>query len=323
MTVKEAILKVLEGQTSSLTANNVCEFILQKGYVDWSNSKTPLNTVNAQLGDFIKRNDSRVKRIKKENKYEYYLSKYENKLNLTQNNEREFNQKVKLPNSKTYHERDLHILLSSFLKNKDISSKTVYHEKSTRKDKNQKWVHPDMIGIDFLQLKDKGSNSLLKAINKSDMFNLISYELKKEIKTDYDLKECYFQAVSNSSWANFGYLVTFGINQNLRDEMQRLNQSFGIGIIELKAKVFESEVLFPAKYRELDFKTIDKLCIINEFFKKFISHTEKILTASDKYLQDTQKGFEEFCDDFFTTDSEIEKYCKEKNIPYEQDIEIL
>lgn len=33
----------------------------------------------------------------------------------------------------------------------------------------------------------------------------------------------------------------------LNEEMERLNRSFGIGIIKLKGKCFEREVLFKAK----------------------------------------------------------------------------
>lgn len=39
-----------------------------------------------------------------------------------------------------------------------------------------------------------------------------------------------------SSWANYGYLVALEISDSLKDEMQRLNQSFGISIIELTEK---------------------------------------------------------------------------------------
>ena len=42
-------------------------------------------------------------------------------------------------------------------------------------------------------------------------------------------------------------------------EMERLSQSFGIGIIELSANPYESKILFTANFKELDFKTIDKL----------------------------------------------------------------
>ena len=318
MTIKEAILKVLEEQKSALTYMEVHDKINEHNYVDWSNAKTPSDTIAAQLGHFIRKNDTRVKRVKGKKGFEYYLSKYENELNLFEIIEKETETK-KVKKSKVYQERDLHRLLSSYLKSQDTYSKTIFHEKSANsRDDHQKWIHPDMIGINFLNLKNKSSNSLMKVINKSDAFDLISYEIKKEIKSDYELKKCFFQAVSNSSWANYGYLVAFDISKNLLDEMERLSQSFGIGIIELSANPYESKILFSANLKELDYKTIDKLCEINKDFEKFIKQTETMLTAPDEYLKGTQKVFEEFCDTYFETDSDIEKYCKENNIPFEE-----
>ena len=319
MTIKEAILKVLEEEKSALTYMEVHDKINEHNYIDWSNAKTPSDTVGAQLGHFIRQNDTRVKRVKGKKGFEYYLSKFENKLNISEIIEKETETK-KVAKSEVYQERDLHRLLCSYLKSQDTYSKTIFHEKSANsKDDHQKWIHPDMIGINFLNLKNKSSNSLMKVINKSDAFNLISYEIKKEIKSDYELKKCFFQAVSNSSWANYGYLVAFDISKNLMDEMERLSQSFGIGIIELSANPYESKILFSADFKELDFKTIDKLCEINKDFEKFINQTETMLIAPDKYLKGTRKEFEEFCDTYFATDSEIEKYCKEKNIPFEEE----
>lgn len=319
MTVKEAILKVLEDQKEPITHTSILEGIDKNQYYDWKIAKTPANTVAAQLHSFIKQNDTRVKRIKGNgNSFLYYLAKLEDELNLTEIIESI--PKEKTSKTKIYQERDLHKLLSSYLKNKNTYSKTIFHEKSANsKDNHQKWIHPDMIGIKFLNLQNKSSQALLKAINKADAFELTSYEVKREIKSDYELKKCYFQAVSNSSWANFGYLVAFEINSNLREEMERLNQSFGIGIIELKGNPYESEVLFPSKYKDLDFKTIDKLCGINKDFEKFIEQTETMLIATDKYIKGTRKEFDEFCDEYFKTDSEIEKYCTEKNIPFEEE----
>lgn len=318
MTIKEAILKVLEDNIGSFTYLEVLKMIDQKNYIDWGNAKTPSDTIGAQLGHFIRQNDSRVKRVKGKKGFEYYLAKYESELNLSEVVEKE--SLIKKPASKKYQERDLHKLLSSYLKSQNIYSKTIFHEKSANsKDDHQKWIHPDMLGIDFLNLKNSSSNALLKVINKADAFNLISYELKREIKSDYELKKCFFQAVSNSSWANYGYLVAFEISKNLMNEMERLNQSFGIGIIELNGNPYESKILFQPTYKELDFKTIDKLCEINTEFEKFIGQTETMLIAPEKYVKGTKKEFESFCDDYFKTDSEIEKYCKEKNIPLEEE----
>ena len=100
--------------------------------------------------------------------------------------------------------------------------------------------------------------------------------------------------------------------------MERLNQSFGIGIIELNPNPYKSRVLFQAKYRELDFKTIDKLCRINKEFEQFIEQTEKLMTAEERYYKSTEKELDEFCDKYFLNDSEMEKYCEDKNIPFEK-----
>jgi hypothetical protein len=319
LTIKEAILIVLEEEKKALTYTEIFDLILKKNLYDFGTAKTPKDTVSAQLGWFIRHNDSRVKRVKQKNGFVYYLSKFESEIELNAISE-EDSKKQSKRSKKDFEERDLHLLLSSFLKNQGIATKTIFHEKSSNsKDSHQKWIHPDMVGVKFLNLKMKASNSLLKITNQSDTYKIYSYELKKEVNTDYDLKKSYFQAVSNSSWANYGYLVAFTINSSLIDEIERLNESFGIGIIELKANPFESKILFPAKHNELDFKTIDKLCRINEDFNHFIEDIEKLLTASEKYLPATKKEFINNCDSFLEKDSEIKKYCSEKHIPYEDD----
>ena len=323
MTIKEAILQTLDDLKIPSDRNEIYKHIKEKQYCQIE-GKTPESSVNAQAGDFIRKSDSRVKRIKNEKGiFTYYLTKHENTIIP----ESDVVLTVDKPNAykvpkNTYSERDLHKLLSSYLKSIDIFSKTIFHEESANnKDNHQKWVHPDMIGIKFLTLQTKVSQQLLKAISSVDTFKITSYELKKEINSDYELKKSYFQAVSNSSWANYGYLVAFEISGSLLDEMERLNQSFGIGIIELKANPYESKILFASKYKDLDFKTIDKLCHINQKFAQFIEQTEKYLTAEERYLNSIEKELESFCDDYFKNDSEIEKYCKEKYITLEEKLD--
>jgi hypothetical protein len=300
--------------------------IVEKNYYDFGQARTPGATISAVLGDFIRNGDTRVKRIKQDNgTYWYYLTKNEENIGVEvlsgstsiNSSETTKSKVVKSDKQKTYDERDLHKLLSSYLKNTSIYSKTIFHEQSNGKDNNQIWTHPDMVGIKFLNLQTKVSQNFLKSIKRIDTFKLHSYELKKEINNDSELKKAYFQAVSNSSWANFGYLVAFEFSDSLIEEMERLNQSFGIGIIELNSNPYRSKVLFPAKSRELDFKTIDKLCKINKDFEKFIEQTEKLLTAEERYFKSTEKELDEFCDNYFDNDTEVEQYCKDKNIPTE------
>jgi hypothetical protein len=242
----------------------------------------------------------------------YYLTKYEKNINfdlfitvtsITKKEKNEFN------------ERDLHRLFCTYLKSIDTNAKTIFHEKSTRDDENQKWIHPDIIGVQLINLQSNTSKNFLKTVNRKEAFKLLSYELKTEIRNDSELKKAYFQAVSNSSWANYGYLVAFEIDTGLREEIERLNETFGIGVIELYSNPYQSKVLCQSHYRELDIKTIDKLCKINKDFNIFIEQMEKLLSADERFYSATEKELENICDKYFINDDEIKEYCKEKNIP--------
>jgi len=319
MTLKEAILKSLEELNKPIIYMDIYNHIVERNYFDFGNSKTPFLSVSGVLTDFILKNDTRVKRIKINGRtYSYYLTKNEQNIGieiLSGEIETEILKPSKNQKIKTYEERDLHKLLSSYLKNTDTYSKTIFHEQSNGKDNNQIWTHPDMVGIKFLNLQTRTSQNFLKSINRVDTFKLSSYELKREINSDSELKKAFFQAVSNSSWANYGYLVAFEFSDSLYEEMARLNQSFGIGIIELNANPYQSKVLFPAVFRHLDFKTIDKLCVMNKLFEGFIEQIEKLMTADEKYISGAEKELVHFCDNYFSDDTEIESYCSEKHIP--------
>ena len=324
MTIKEALLKSLEDLGGLCSSNEVYQHVVSKEYYDttkWTQA-TPISVVAATLGNFIREGDTRVKRIKKDNLFFYYLTKNEQTIdidNFEQIQIEPIKKNAKIEKEKVFFERDLHKLLCSYLKNSGTYTKTIFHEQSNGKDNNQIWTHPDMVGIRFLKLHNKASQNFLKAINRIDTFKLSSYEIKKELNNDSELKKAFFQAVSNSSWANYGYLVAFEISDSLKDEMERLNQSFGIGVIELNANPYQSKILFQAKYRELDFKTIDKLCKLNREFEKFVEQTEKLMTAEERYYKSTEKELDEFCDDYFLNDTEVQIYCKEKNIPTDEE----
>lgn len=214
-----------------------------------------------------------------------------------------------------YKERSLHKLLAAYLCKRNILSKTIFHESSSRADQAQKWVHPDMVGVEFNEFQESATRSLLKATESKEYMDLFSYELKRTIENDHQLKEYFFQALSNSSWANYGYLVAFEINEDIMEEMERLNRSFGIGVIKLSPYHDDTTILFPARKNELDYYTIDKLCRINQDFKNFITKTTKVITAQTDVLEDVKGGLERYCDKGFASDDEVISYCKENHIP--------
>jgi len=315
MTIKDAVLKAIEEIGRPAGSIEISKYIQEnKLYV--FDGLTPDATISAQMGDFIRKNDTRVSRIKEGRSFIYFLAK--NQVSEAQPTQ-EQKYEPKKPSKADFSERDLHPLFVSYLNSINIYAKTILHEESKNsRDETQKWAHPDIVGVKFARLKNEASIKLLKTLEKKDSCDIYSYELKKEINSDYELKKSYFQAVSNSSWANYGYLVAFEISDNLKEEMERLSRAFGIGVIKLHANPFESQVLFAATHKELDYQTIDKLCNINDKYHEFIGQIEKILNADDKYHELSMGELERKCDPFYTTDEDVINYCQSKNITSEE-----
>lgn len=221
---------------------------------------------------------------------------------------------IETTSTETYKERSLHKLLSNYLLDQGILSKTIFHEVS-KKDSAKKWVHPDMVGVQFNDFQEPTTRSFLKAANTKEYIYLYSYELKRIIENDHQLKEYFFQALSNSSWANYGYLVAFEISEDVMEEMERLNRSFGIGVILLSPYTDQTKVLFQARKNELDYYTIDKLCRLNDNFKAFINKTTNVLNAQPNLVEDVKNGLRHYCDGGFDNEDDILAYCKEEHIP--------
>jgi len=87
------------------------------------------------------------------------------------------------------------------------------------------------------------------------------------------VRECFFQAVSNSSWANFGYLVAAEIGgQDTLKELRLLFAAHGIGFIKLDAdNPADSQVLIPARERdEIDWGMVNRLTMENKDFLTYV-----------------------------------------------------
>ncbi len=222
----------------------------------------------------------------------------------------------------SFNERDLHKLLVKFLyENPDfnLQCKTIYHEKC-KKDKKGKgeWNYPDIVGVYFPQ-NDRHKNYKIETLEflqhtGQNSYKLFSFELKKELSFS-NLKASYFQAVSNSSWANEGYLVVFNIDDevlNELNELRRLNQSFGIGVIKLESEISNSKILLPAKEREIDMQTLNMLIDDSpEDFKPFIKDINKQIKAGfDTHVK--VAGLDPVLDD-----EAMQKYIEDKGIKAE------
>ncbi|MCH4599573.1 COG2958 family protein [Helicobacter pylori] len=187
-------------------------------------------------------------------------------------------QKPSAPSVKIAHERDLHPFLTYMaIHNENLKcyTKTIFHEESSKSPKGMdRWLYPDMVGVRFLHAELSNAN-LIAFSKKFDTLpvKLVSFELKKEISVN-NCRECYFQAISNSSWANEGYLVGRHIdthNPQLMDLLKRLHASFGIGVIDLRTDEDKSAILLNAKYKEkIDYTVASELSAKNEKFSGFL-----------------------------------------------------
>ncbi len=185
-------------------------------------------------------------------------------------------EKISAPSAKIVHERDLHPFLTYMAfhnENLKCYTKTIFHEESSKSPKGMdRWLYPDMVGVRFLHAEWSNEN-LIAFSKKFDTLpvKLVSFELKKEISV-HNCRECYFQAISNSS--NEGYLVGRHIdthNPQLMDLLKRLHASFGIGVIDLRTDEDKSAILLNAKYKEkIDYTVASELSAKNKKFSGFL-----------------------------------------------------
>ena len=172
-------------------------------------------------------------------------------------------------------EHDLYPMVIEFLWTEQEIYSMRIDEKRARNARGaggNKWLYPDIVGIEDLssdwhrETKDCVQEY---AANKSKLW---SFEAKILINRS-NVREAFFQAVSNSSWANFGYLVASEIEgTDTLKEMRMLSSLHGIGFIRLDTdNPSESEIIIPAKERnEIDWDTANRLVEENKDFLNYI-----------------------------------------------------
>ncbi|MEL4282617.1 HrgA protein [Shewanella mangrovisoli] len=176
--------------------------------------------------------------------------------------------------AQSYSEHDLYPMLIEFL-NKDMG---LYCQRiDERKSKNSHgnggnhWLHPDVVALEPL---DQGWDEIVRSCVRSgnhSSVRLWSFEVKKHL-TKGNVRKYFFQAVSNSSWANFGYLVATGLNSDVEGELQMLSSLHGIGVLILDTEsLFDSQILIPAQERNnVDWQSANRIVTENSDFHHYI-----------------------------------------------------
>ncbi|MCL2117998.1 MAG: HTH domain-containing protein [Planctomycetaceae bacterium] len=284
MNLKELAAIIIRDAQKPLSPVEIWEIAEPQGYKEklGLTGRTIPTTIGAQLYVDIKDNPDSVFLKIKTKPTRFYLK------DLLHNDDTSliYNQPTtkSVHKNKSYSERDLHSLLSYYVYTyHSIYTKTIFHENSAKKSYAQ-WQHPDMVGVFYPM--ELWESEIYEVVNftGNQPVKMFSYELKKEL-TFSNLRESYFQAVSNSSWANEGYLVASEIDRSddFMSEIIRLSNSFGIGLISLiTANPDDSEIIIQARQKDiLDIEMMNKISQINPNFKEFLMRIKIDLNSKE------------------------------------------
>ncbi|MGL2361008.1 HTH domain-containing protein [Helicobacter pylori] len=314
MTYIELGKKVLEQAGKPLSVKEIFEKACEMGLDKERNGgKILSHSLGSQLGEHnIKEEDKQFYVARKEGgAFFYWLKSREREFppQKTLDAKEEDDEQSECSDT-AEKEKDLHPLLVKFLDtdpNFKLLCKTIRHGECKKgKGGQNKWNYPDIVGVYFPYNKYKGETLKFLHHTGQEKHKLFSFELKKELSFS-NLKESYFQAVSNSTWANEGYLVVKNIKEDVLDELRRLNQSFGIGVIKLESEISNSKILLLAKEREIDIPTLNML--VKQSPKDFEPFIEKINKQIEKGL-DTAVDMGNFFDEVLD-DEAMQKYIEE------------
>lgn len=183
-------------------------------------------------------------------------------------------------------EKELYPVLSKFCKTLGIKTLRIDEHSTAEappyagKGAN-KWLHPDVVGFQDIT---KGFGSIAKEcliLSAESRGLFYSFEVKDDLLTMSNLREYFFQTVSNSSWANFSYLVSMkhhdkSIQDNVWREVQLLCTSFKIGFIELnKENPSESEIKIMAPQTDVDWGMINRIAVTNKDFQQYLEFIKR------------------------------------------------
>jgi len=194
-----------------------------------------------------------------------------------------------LPAAKS-DEHSLYPLLARFLWNEySLYSKRI-NEKRSRNNQGRggnHWLHPDIVALQDMGADWKNEVKECVAQYSAKRTRLWSFEVKLSLNRS-NVRESYFQSVSNSSWANFGYLVAGEINQDCMKELNMLAAAHGIGIILLnRENPEESQVLIPAReHEEIDWDMVNRLADENKDFLEYVDLIKQFYQIGKARKQD-------------------------------------
>lgn len=182
-------------------------------------------------------------------------------------------------------EKDLYPELKTYLEQeKSVFSMRIDEKRSSSKggSGSSHWLHPDLVGISLLSKEWGKESQQLSKYYIADLIKVWSFEVKVHLSIS-NVRSSFFQTVSNSSWANYGYLVAESIDQRALEELEILSNDHGIGLIILNLDdLSQSNVLLPAREKpNLSWSSINRLATENKDFSDFLKGLEKLHQTGD------------------------------------------
>jgi hypothetical protein len=172
-------------------------------------------------------------------------------------------------------EHSLYGLLQAYLaESHGIVSKRIRESTSSNRRGRfgNRWLHPDIVGmmtpgVNWEDLIRQCSSAMPMRKAK-----LVSVEVKVAI-TASTVRESFFQAASNSLWANRAYLAATEVRgEDTLEELTVLCSLHGVGYIAIEPEnVSESRILIPARERdEVDWASANRIAKENADFRAYL-----------------------------------------------------
>lgn len=186
-------------------------------------------------------------------------------------------------------EKDLYPNLQEFLQDvENVLSKRINESRSSsRRGKlGNMWLHPDIVGMIVPDLKWGDIVRECSRLLPTRKAKLISGEVKIRLFSS-DIRESFFQTVSNSQWTNRAYFAATEIKgEETWRELEMLCALHGIGYIKLDTQDPRSgRIIIPAREREeVDWASANRIAVENEDFRDFLKAVLNYLKTGEIVL---------------------------------------
>jgi len=186
-----------------------------------------------------------------------------------------------LPEPTPLREHGLYPLLAEYLLTDDqrVYAMRINEKRSSNRagSGGNEWLHPDLVGLEDLTAGWTRQLRECVGVQGERRARMWSFEVKLLLNRS-NARKSFFQAVSNSSWAHFGYLVAGTVEgDGTLKELRMLASAHGIGVIQLDVEnPTESQILIPARERsEIDWDMCNRLTEENTDFAEFIGRIRR------------------------------------------------